>query len=241
MVDIHVGQGEAARDFRIHKKLLCSKVPYFDKMFNGGFKEAVQNSVTLPEDNPESFDILQCWVYTGVLRPLETTFNENRTSWTSSWDVGYMYNLSDRLCLLSLRDRVLVEYLDKMEEQKFCPAWASCGRFLTQPHQSPVCASWCYLHCIIFCMGNQETMPIWKSGLFKGFTKYWRRTAKCCWSILSLPDNSLRTSLSRTQGACRDAPSIITTKMSYVLGTLHLLELGRRASFRCENWLCWER
>ncbi|TVY30925.1 hypothetical protein LHYA1_G000752 [Lachnellula hyalina] len=38
MVDILVGPEQKA--FRVHKHLLCTKVPYFHKMFNGGFKEA---------------------------------------------------------------------------------------------------------------------------------------------------------------------------------------------------------
>jgi hypothetical protein len=61
MVDIYVG-GEHFREpnklFRAHKALLCSKIPYFDKMFNGGFKEAIENVANLPEDHPQSFDVL---------------------------------------------------------------------------------------------------------------------------------------------------------------------------------------
>ncbi|KAH6682678.1 hypothetical protein B0J14DRAFT_646909 [Halenospora varia] len=42
MVDILVGPTE--QPFRVHKKLICSKVPYFDKMFNNGFVETTNKS-----------------------------------------------------------------------------------------------------------------------------------------------------------------------------------------------------
>jgi len=37
MVDLYIGPEK--RHFRAHKKLLCSKVPYFEKMFKGQFLE----------------------------------------------------------------------------------------------------------------------------------------------------------------------------------------------------------
>jgi hypothetical protein len=56
MVDIYVGPKE--RLFRVHKALLCKKVPYFDKMFNGEFREASQNVAKFPDDHPAAFDRL---------------------------------------------------------------------------------------------------------------------------------------------------------------------------------------
>ena len=41
MVDLFVGPEKKL--FRVHKSFLCNKIPYFDKMFNGGFKEAIES------------------------------------------------------------------------------------------------------------------------------------------------------------------------------------------------------
>ncbi|TGO61824.1 hypothetical protein BCON_0024g00240 [Botryotinia convoluta] len=58
MVDIHVGKDEGSGHFQLHKSILCEKVPYFEKTFNGNFVEGATNSATLPEDDPEAFNIL---------------------------------------------------------------------------------------------------------------------------------------------------------------------------------------
>ncbi|TGO60643.1 hypothetical protein BOTNAR_0142g00140 [Botryotinia narcissicola] len=60
LVDLIVGPEEAL--FRVHKSFLCNKIPYFNKMFNGGFIEAKENSAKFPEDGPQSFDILIEWL-----------------------------------------------------------------------------------------------------------------------------------------------------------------------------------
>lgn len=40
-------------------------------MFNGGFKEAVEQAATLPVDDPDAFDLFLEWIYTGRLSCLE--------------------------------------------------------------------------------------------------------------------------------------------------------------------------
>ena len=69
MIDIYVGPTKKL--FRVHKAVFCDKIPYFDKMFSGGFKEALEHSATFPEDSPEAFEVVVEWVYTGVLKPQE--------------------------------------------------------------------------------------------------------------------------------------------------------------------------
>ncbi|KAM0132366.1 hypothetical protein ACHAP3_006403 [Botrytis cinerea] len=58
MVDIHVGEDEDSGHFKLHKSILCDKVPYFENMFNGNFIEGTTNSASLPEDDPEVFNML---------------------------------------------------------------------------------------------------------------------------------------------------------------------------------------
>lgn len=57
MVDVHVGEDKKSGHFKIHKTILCQKVPYFEKTFDGGFLEGTTNSATLPDDDPEAFNI----------------------------------------------------------------------------------------------------------------------------------------------------------------------------------------
>ena len=103
MVEIFVGPEEQL--FRVYKKVLCDKIDYFDKMFNGGFKEATEGKATLPEDKPESFDLLLGWVYHGTIRPLTFTRKETRSRY--SWCPIKFYILAEKFCLSNLQDRIM--------------------------------------------------------------------------------------------------------------------------------------
>ncbi|KAF7956583.1 hypothetical protein EAE96_003917 [Botrytis aclada] len=104
MVDLIVGTEEAL--FRVHKSFLCNKMPYFDKMFNGGFKEAKDNSAKFPEDLLESFDILIEWVYSGHIRFYEVRVNGG----PENWNFLCFYALAEKLGLTQLEDRALDIY-----------------------------------------------------------------------------------------------------------------------------------
>ncbi|KUJ17039.1 uncharacterized protein LY89DRAFT_734031 [Mollisia scopiformis] len=54
---------EHPRIFTVHKQLLCQKIPYFDKMFNGPFAEGTTQSATLHEDDPLAVESMLGWVY----------------------------------------------------------------------------------------------------------------------------------------------------------------------------------
>ncbi|TGO60644.1 hypothetical protein BOTNAR_0142g00150 [Botryotinia narcissicola] len=94
MVDIRVG--EEMKLFRVHKSLLCTRVPYFNKMFNSGFSESKTNSAVLREDGHEAFDVLVDWVYTSIL-PRDAGF----------WGLVEVYVLADKICLPELMDQVM--------------------------------------------------------------------------------------------------------------------------------------
>jgi hypothetical protein len=64
-VDLIVGPEE--NHYTVHRDLLCHKIPYFNKLLNGDFREANQTSVHFPEDDPVAFKFLIDWVYTGIL------------------------------------------------------------------------------------------------------------------------------------------------------------------------------
>ncbi|CZS97132.1 uncharacterized protein RAG0_06268 [Rhynchosporium agropyri] len=66
VVELFVGSEKIK--FIADKDLLCAKVPYFEKMYRGGFSEATTNSANFAGDTVESFDILLGWLYSGGLR-----------------------------------------------------------------------------------------------------------------------------------------------------------------------------
>lgn len=72
-------------------------------MFQGGFKEATENTATFPEDSPESFGLLVEWIYTGIVRPLVTISDNN----TNNYSVRDFYALAETLCLTVLKDTTL--------------------------------------------------------------------------------------------------------------------------------------
>ncbi|KAF4625607.1 hypothetical protein G7Y89_g12559 [Cudoniella acicularis] len=114
MVDLYIGPTE--EHFRAHKRLLCDKIPYFDKMFNGGFKEASDNTAKLPEDNPDTFeDLLNMAVYSAepyTLSPLTNTAASIYTGKEFPFDPLNLYCLAEKLCLPLLMDNVLEAYFD---------------------------------------------------------------------------------------------------------------------------------
>ncbi|QSZ31399.1 hypothetical protein DSL72_000964 [Monilinia vaccinii-corymbosi] len=114
MVDIYVG--EEKEHFRIHRSILCNKVPYFQKMFSIGFVEGSELKAYLPEDDPEDFDVFAGWVYFGTLRALQD--DETREE---NWRPINLYILADKFCLPELMDQVIDAYLDELQNNRFLP------------------------------------------------------------------------------------------------------------------------
>ncbi len=129
-VDIYCGEGVEKTHFRIHKNVLCNKVPFFDKMFNSGFKESTDSMATLPEDDPKAFDVLLEWVYAGALRSIITwNDKEDEAPLHSNYNPSEVYFLAEKLLLPALQDLVidttrreslkqrLLPFLPKLKEQ----------------------------------------------------------------------------------------------------------------------------
>ena len=113
MVDIYIGKGHDKKHIRVHKGLLCSKIPYFEKMLAGGFKEATENSASFPDDDVDAFENLMQWVYSGSLPPFHWVqdIEAEVGEFESSWCIGQTYLLLDKLCLFSLADQALTDFI----------------------------------------------------------------------------------------------------------------------------------
>ena len=67
--------GPARKEITVHKDLLCKKVAYFAKVFDGSFAEATSKEVHLrgPADEPAAYMLLSIWLYRGSLPPISET------------------------------------------------------------------------------------------------------------------------------------------------------------------------
>ncbi|KAG4437857.1 hypothetical protein IFR05_006659 [Cadophora sp. M221] len=106
IVTIHVGPEKKV--FSIHKKLLCNRSEYFDKAFNGGFKES-DGTMYLPEDHLEAFDALVVYIYQNRLP------NFPRENFTRGWEgcesyadiLEKLFYLAEKYCMNVLGNRIM--------------------------------------------------------------------------------------------------------------------------------------
>lgn len=133
MVTLTVGTSQKV--FKVHRKILCDRIPYFDKMFRGLFQEAITSTAIFPEDDPGMFDLLLRWVYDGTIPSVTWSgrdkdgnggdnegdegefINENDDSeqdyydyWATNWNPLRLYILADKLNVTEVMDRVMDEY-----------------------------------------------------------------------------------------------------------------------------------
>ncbi|KAH8597133.1 hypothetical protein B0O99DRAFT_592884 [Bisporella sp. PMI_857] len=60
---VNIIVGEEKKKFVLHKNLICTSSPVFERMFNGSFKEGKAQTAKLPDDDVESFALFQGWLY----------------------------------------------------------------------------------------------------------------------------------------------------------------------------------
>lgn len=65
---VEVGIGPTQKVYHIHKKLICRWSQYFQAVFNGYFQEAASQVVTLEEEQPKLFDLVNYWLYSSAIR-----------------------------------------------------------------------------------------------------------------------------------------------------------------------------
>lgn len=101
IVTIYVGAKR--KEFLVHKKLLCKKVEYFNKMFNGGFREAREAIAYMSEDDPAAFSLLVRWVYRDTIPDIsrEEKHGENKCEYD---DILDLYLLAHKLNLEKVAD-----------------------------------------------------------------------------------------------------------------------------------------
>ncbi|KAL8852749.1 MAG: hypothetical protein Q9221_002379 [Calogaya cf. arnoldii] len=102
MVTVEVGPEKVS--FGFHKGLNCCLSPFFNAAFNGSFKEAATQTVHLKDDDPEDFNIVHNWFYTGNLTRAS---NEEDHPLFFAPEILNTYVLADKLGIPRLCDAVI--------------------------------------------------------------------------------------------------------------------------------------
>ncbi len=103
MVDVFVGPER--KQFHLHKDLLCDRSSYFQKAFEGDFKESRENSMDLAEDEVAAFELFVDWLYSGRLT--EVPNDEG-----NGWPYIHLYILATKFTLESLANTTM----DRLQE-----------------------------------------------------------------------------------------------------------------------------
>jgi hypothetical protein len=125
IVKLCVGDPKSPTIFQAHKKILCKKVTYFDKMFNGNFKEGAEQCATFPEDDPLIWKSLIGWVYSGLVEePTSRTINPCDLT----TDKIKIYALAEKYGIIELQDKTMDPLNHHFCLQSLIPSLASVAR-----------------------------------------------------------------------------------------------------------------
>ncbi|KAF3007879.1 hypothetical protein E8E13_010949 [Curvularia kusanoi] len=102
--------GEERKRFIVHKDLLTYHSEFFRSALSGNFKEAAEQTVPLPEDDPDTFEFFVHWLYHKDLPMKDNASTDLLQDWTSEDNGG---NLEKRnlIELHVFADRYRVEKL----------------------------------------------------------------------------------------------------------------------------------
>jgi hypothetical protein len=101
MVTLHVGQKR--KKFTAHKKVICT-IDYFEKAFNGRFKEAEDGEMYMPEESPEVVGLFIVWLYRGIIP------NGNSQKYLDS--LYDLYIFGEKIRVIKLMDKII----DKIQD-----------------------------------------------------------------------------------------------------------------------------
>ena len=66
-IEVRVGQGDNQKKFLVHKDLVISRSRFFLNALRGNWKEAEENAITFPEDDPAVFGLYVQLLYLETL------------------------------------------------------------------------------------------------------------------------------------------------------------------------------
>ena len=118
-ITLHVGPTKTS--FHVHKTILCDASPFFRAAFNSAsdFKEALEQSTNLPEDDIDTIERFLSWLYT-------RKFGLQEGETHSDWEVRYLqlaklYVLADKLGVSALKNYIVDKIFELKKSLKAVP------------------------------------------------------------------------------------------------------------------------
>ncbi|EDN97948.1 predicted protein [Sclerotinia sclerotiorum 1980 UF-70] len=91
--------GSKRKKYIVHKRILCDQSEFFNAGFNGGFKEATEGEMYLPEDDPTAVANLIEYLYRGSLPRCREDGGSDK--------VRNLYYLAEKIGISSLMDKLM--------------------------------------------------------------------------------------------------------------------------------------
>ncbi|TGO44417.1 hypothetical protein BCON_0523g00040 [Botryotinia convoluta] len=188
IVRLEVGTGFDQVVFNVHKTILCQKIAFFDKMFNGKFLEGITHSAKMPEDNIEAFKLMLGWVYSGAIEPgIGLTFADGNSASTPLLE---LLILAEKYDINPLVDATMDYLINLLQEKKIIigeSLWVYTYKNTRRTSKLRLFFTRLAIYAMRFKDGELSSNP-----------KFW--TVKAIHSILSQNPDILMDYLALTQG-----------------------------------------
>ncbi|KAF5875761.1 uncharacterized protein Bfra_011523 [Botrytis fragariae] len=203
IVRLEVGTGFDQVVFNVHKTILCKKIAFFDKMFNGKFLEGITHSAKMPEDNIEAFKLMLGWVYSGAIEPgIDLTFANGNSASTPLLE---LLILAEKYDINPLVDATM-DYLIKLLQENRIIIGESLWVYTYENTRRTSKLRLFFTRTAIYAMR-------FKDGEFTSNPKFW--TVKAIHSILSQSPEILMDYLALTQGVKLQEDPLIAPPCDY--------------------------
>ncbi|KAI1610601.1 hypothetical protein EDD36DRAFT_329602 [Exophiala viscosa] len=104
--------GPEKKIYKLHRKLLVEKSPFFDNCLNSRMKESFTNEVVLPEDSYRGFELVADWIYSEKVPYIEISGDQDDTT-----PGRYAYVLADKFCMPELQNALIDRLADYWTRQ----------------------------------------------------------------------------------------------------------------------------
>ncbi|TGO63349.1 hypothetical protein BOTNAR_0101g00230 [Botryotinia narcissicola] len=203
IVRLEVGTGSDQVVFTVHKALLCKKIAFFDKMFNGKFLEGITHCAKMPEDNIEAFKLMLAWVYGGAIEPgIGLTFADGNSASTPLLELVI---LAEKYDINPLVDATM-DYLINLLQEKKIIIGESLWMYSYEHTRRTSKLRLFFTRLAIYAMR-------FKDGEFTSNPKFW--TVKAIHSILSQNPEILMDYLALSQGVKLQEDPLIAPPCDY--------------------------
>ena len=113
----HVFVGEDKASFYVHENILCSASPFFKAAFNGNFKEAAEGDISLPEDDPETFERFLQYLYTKSYNLSSYATDKLEACQRQTWEYVKLYVFAEKAQVEPLQHHI-IRGLFALEQKK---------------------------------------------------------------------------------------------------------------------------